>query len=221
MLSPEINIKTILKEIRAKENGPAVDAMDRMGLKYNRNFGVGLSDLKLIAAKYKPNHELAKILRNKNIRETRLLAEMIEDSKMVSDELADEIVLQIDTNELAEQGCLNLFQKLDFADKKADEWILSKHEYSIVCGFILFSRIALTDKNRGDDFFKSPIILSEDLANNKSIFIRKAIARALRQIALRNDNLKKQVLHITGKIKENQSEYSKLVIEEVVPLINY
>ncbi len=216
-----ITIKTILKEIRAKENGPAVDAMDRMGLKYNRNFGVGLFDLKLIAEKYRPNHELAQILRNKDIRETRILAEMIEDPKMVSDELADEIVSQIDTNELAEQGCLNLFEKLDFADKKADEWIHSEQEYTIVCGFILFSRIALNDKQRDDSFFKNPITVSENLANNKSIFIRKAIARALRQIALRNDNLKKQVLYITGKIKDNQTEYSKLVIEEVVPLIDY
>ena len=221
MDNSEITIKTILKEIRAKENGQAMDAMDRMGLKYNRNFGVGLFDLKLIAEKYKPNHELAQTLRNKDIRETRILAEMIEDPKIVSEDLADIIVSAIDTNELAEQSCLNLFEKLDFADKKADEWIHSKHEYTIVCGFILFSRIALNDKQRDDSFFKSPIILSEDLANNKSIFIRKAIARALRQIALKNDNLKKEVLQITDKIKENQSEYSKLVIEEVVPLIDY
>ncbi len=111
MNNSENTIKTILKEIRVKENGPAMDAMNRMGLKYKRNFGVSLSDLKKIAEKYRPDNNLAKDLRKKNIRETRILAEMIEDPKMVSEESANEIVSGIDTNELAEQACLNLFEK--------------------------------------------------------------------------------------------------------------
>jgi len=221
MINEDFSIKVILKEIRANENGPAVDAMERMGLKYNRNFGVSIADLKKIATKYKPNHKLAEVLRQKDIRETRLLAEMIEDPDLISEERVDYIVSKIDTNELAEQTCLNLFEKTEFGDMKAKQWIFSEKEYIVVCGFILFSRIALTDKNKQDDFFLTAINISEVSANNKSIFVRKAVARALRQIALRNNNLKNEVLNITDKIKTQNNEYSKLVIEEVVPLIDY
>ncbi|MCF6366284.1 MAG: DNA alkylation repair protein [Bacteroidales bacterium] len=221
MKNNNLSVKNILKEIRANENGPAVDAMERMGLKYSRNFGVSIADLKRIATKYKFNHEIADMLREKNIRETRILAEMIEDSNLVSEEKADKIVSNIDTNELAEQSCLNLFEKLDFADKKAEEWILSEHKFTVVCGFILFSRIALNDKTKKNDFFIKAISVAENSVNNESVFIRKAIARALRQIALRNNNLKKQVLELTNKIKKTGNEYSKLIIEEVEMLIDF
>ena len=55
----------------------------------------------------------------------------------------DLIVSGIYTNELAEQSCINLFEEIDFIDKKAFEWLQSEEEFTIVSGFILFSRIAL------------------------------------------------------------------------------
>jgi len=221
MKHPEHNIKSILKEIRARENGPAVDAMENMGMKYNRNFGVALSDLKIIANKYKPNHHFAKVLRNKDIRETRLLAEMIEDPKFVSQEDAERIVLKIDTIELAEQTCLNLFEKLPFADLKAINWINSEKEFVITCGFILFSRIALIKKDKNDVFFEDIFLISEKQSLNKSVFVRKAVARALRQVALRNSILKIKVLQTCENIKKTKSVLANLVVEEVVPLIDF
>ncbi len=218
---PEYNIKTILKEIRARENGPAVDTMENLGMKYNKNFGVLISDLKIIANKYKPNHDLANTLRNKNIRETRLLAEMIEDANLVSEKDAESIVSKIDTIELAEQSCINLFEKLEFAEKKAIEWINSDKEFIITSGFILLSRIALINKSKEDAFFENVFSISEKHSTHPSIFVRKTIARALRQIALRNSNLKTKVLETCKNIKAIKSSLANLVVEEVVPLIDY
>lgn len=216
-----VNIKTILKEIRSRENGPAIDAMERMGMKYNRNFGVALSDLKIIANKFKPNHELAKTLRNKDIRETRILAEMIEDENIISENEVDTIVKKINTIELAEQTVINLFEKLSFANKKAIEWIKSDKEFIITTGFILISRIALLNKNIEDIYFSDILKYAEKNSEHSSIFVRKAIARALRQIALRNEKLKSDILEVCNIIKNKKSELSNIIFEEVVPLINY
>ncbi len=217
----ENTLKVILKEIRAKENGPAVDTMDRMGMKYNKNFGVALFDLKIIASKYKPNHKLAQTLRNKNIRETRILAEMIEDDVFVTEELANKIVSNIDTIELAEQTCINLFKNLKFAYNLAIKWIKSDKEFIITSGFILISLIASTDKFKNDIFIENILEASINNSTKESIFIRKSIARALRQIALKNNKFKKMVLETCENIKEKNSPYANLVLEEVVPLINY
>jgi len=221
MQNTEINIKTILKEIRARENGPAVDAMERMGMKYNRNFGVAISDLKTIANKYKPNHELAKTLRNKDIRETRLLAEIIEDANLVSEKDVENIVFNIDTIELAEQTCINLLEKLDFAEEKAIEWIKSEKEFVITTAFILISRIALLKKDKTDNYFIEILPFAEKQSENNSIFVRKAISRALRQIALKNRSLKSDVLLTCENIKNKNSQLANIIIEEVVPLINF
>ncbi len=212
-------IKIILKEIRANENGPAVDAMNRMGLIYNKNFGVSLARLKYIADKYKPNHDLAKRLREKNFRETLILADMVENPEMVSEDFVEKIAQNLFTNELAEQACLNLFEKLQFIDKKAAEWIFSDKEFVIVSGFIIFSRLALSKKDISEHISKI-IRQAEKLAAHKSLFVRKAIARALRQIALINNDYKIDVLKTVDAIKQMQTPESDLIAEEVIPLIN-
>lgn len=217
----EIKLKTILKEIRAKENGPAVDAMENMGMKYNKNFGVSLFDLKIIAKKYHPNSKLANTLRNKNIRETRILAEMIEDVNSVTESEADSIVNNINTIELAEQTSINLLEKLTFADKKVIEWINSENDFVVTTGFILLSRIALINKEKQDDYFISFLNTAIICSDKESIFVRKSVARALRQTALRNDSLKKAVLDCCETISKKESQLAKLVVEEVVPLINF
>ena len=216
-----VNIKTIFKEIRARENGPAIDAMERMGMKYNRNFGVALSDLKVIANKYRPNHELAIKLRDKDIRETRILAEMIEDETKISEKEVDLIVENINTIELVEQTVINLLEKLNFASKKAAEWIKLDSEFIITTGFVLISRIALLDKDKEDIYFKDILKYAKNNSEHTSIFVRKAIARALRQIALRNIDLKADVLATCEIIKNKKSKLSNIIFEEVVPLINF
>ncbi|NPA44969.1 MAG: DNA alkylation repair protein [Chlorobi bacterium] len=221
MQNSDINIKTILKEIRTRENGPAVDAMERMGMNYNRNFGVALSDLKAIANKYKPNHELAKVLRNKDIRETRILAEMIEDTNLISEKEVENIIQNINTIELAEQTTINLLEKLNFTEEKVIEWIKSEKEFVITTAFILISRIALLKKDKSDNYFIEILPYAEKHSENNSIFVRKAISRALRQIALRNEKLKSKILLTCDNIKDKNSQLANIIIEEVVPLIDF
>jgi 3-methyladenine DNA glycosylase AlkD len=221
MLNTEINIKTILKEIRARENGPAVDAMKRMGMNYKNNFGVALSDLKIIANKYKPNHKLANTLRNKNIRETRILSLMIEDINIISEIDIDNIINSINTIELAEQTVINLLEKLKINNNKITDWLNSDKEFVITTVFILLSRIALIDKEKDNTFFASFLSYTEKHSENKSIFVRKATARALRQIALRNETLKIKVLETCKIIENKKSQLANIVIEEVVHLINF
>lgn len=221
MKSPEIKLKTILKEIRLYENGPAVDGMERLGLMYHKNFGVSLINLKKIAEKYYPNHELAKLLREKDFRETKILSLMIDNSEKITNEDLKQIIQQIVTQELAEQTVINVLEKNKKYYVKAEELIHSDKEFEIATGFVFYSRIALINKNTPDVFFENFFERGIELSNNDSNNIRKSIARAFRQTALRNDNLKKKVLNIMLLIKDKKTKEADLIYEEVVPLINF
>lgn len=221
MNSPEIKFKNILKEIRLYESGPAVDGMERLGLKYHKILGVSLIDLKKIAKKYYPNHKLAKLLREKNFRETKILSLMIDDSEKITDNYLNETLQQITTQELAEQIVLNILEKHEKYYSKANEFIYSENEFLISTGFVFYSRIAIINKNISDDFFEYFFERGVELSENNSINIRKSIARAFRQTALRNNKLKKKVLNTMLLIKNKKNKNADLVYEEVVPLIVY
>lgn len=221
MNSPDNNFKKILKEIRLYENGPAVDGMERLGLHYHKNFGVSLINLKGIAKKYYPDHDLANLLRKKDFRETKILSLMIEDLQTLTQKDIQQIIKQISTQELAEQTVINIFEKDRKYFQKALQLINSDKEFEITTGFILFSRVADTNEDLENSFFENFFKRAVELSDIDSINIRKSVARAFRQTALRNNYLKEKVLEVMETIKNKDSRNAEIVYEEVVPLINF
>jgi len=219
MFSPEKKLNNILKEIRLSENRESADGMKRMGLYYQKNFGVGLLQLREIANKYKPDRELAKLLRKKNFRETLILSFMIDDTNLICGNDFEDIYSLISTQELAEQLVLNILEKDKRFYPQIDLLLNSKKKFLISAGFVLISRIALIDKETEDAFFEQYLKKAAEFSENESIYVRKSVARALRQTALRNNTLRSSVLHYMQLIKENNNSLSDIVFEEVVPLI--
>jgi len=221
MDSPEIKLKQILKEIRLFESGPTIDGMKRLGIDYHKSFGVSLINLKKIAKKYKPDHQLAELLRTKNFRETLILSFMIEDTEKLSIPEINTLLKLIKNQELAEQFVINILEENKNFQPLAKELISSENEFEISAGFIFYARTALTDKEKEDRFFEDFFLQGIKLSEHNSISIRKSIARAFRQTALRNENLKNEILQIMKKIKAKNNKNADLVYEEVVPLIDY
>ncbi len=219
MFSPEKKLNNILKEIRLSENRESADGMERMGLYYQKNFGVGLLQLREIAKRYKPDRELAKLLRKKKFRETLILSFMIDDTDLILSNDFKDIYTLISTQELAEQFVLNILEKDKRFYPQIDLLLNSQKEFLISAGFVLISRIALIDKETEDAFFEQYLKKAAEFSENESIYVRKSVARALRQTALRNNTLRSSVLHYIQLIKENNNSLSSIVFEEVVPLI--
>ena len=71
-------LKELRRKLRTRENGPASEAMEKLGIKYNRNHGLAVREIKEIAQNYKYNHKLALELHFKDIRELVLMSFMIE-----------------------------------------------------------------------------------------------------------------------------------------------
>ena len=141
--NPEIEkqITEIQKKIRLSMNGIVSDAMKDYGFTYKKNFGVQIPQLKQLALNYKPSYHLAQRLWAMKIRETMLLASLLQSTETFSEKDADEWTESIDNIELAEQTCMNLFSKLPFAKTWSLKLISSDNEWKQTIGFILITRL--------------------------------------------------------------------------------
>ncbi len=111
----------VLQEIRKKlylqRDGASSASMRDKGVDYTINFGVTVPTLRKIAKEYAPNKELADELWEKNTRELKILATMIQDPTYFQN--TEDWVKEIKNVELAEQSVMNLFSKLPDAGKAA------------------------------------------------------------------------------------------------------
>ena len=118
----ETVLRTIRTDLRLSMNGSAAASMRRMGIKYRMIFGVDILRLQEISYKYKQDKELAEKLWNEDVRELKILATMLFPPGEMAMETTSRWVKQIGDQELREQACKNLFEKLLFANELVEEW---------------------------------------------------------------------------------------------------
>ncbi len=134
-------LKDIKTQFRMAMNGVASKSMRDKGLDYKLNFGVEVPRLKEIATRYEKDHQLAQTLWKEDIRESKILAAMLQPVDTFYPEIADIWVEDMRYPEIAELTCQNLFQYLPYASEKAFEWIADGREYFAACGYLILARL--------------------------------------------------------------------------------
>lgn len=141
--TPELDtqIAGILSKIRLSMNGIVSEQMMQRGILYKKNYGVSIPRIKKIASEFIHNHDLAQRLWRMEIRETMILATLLEPSDNFTSNMANAWVNQFDQIEIVEQACQNLFCKLPYSPSLCKEFIQSETEWIQVTGFILAARV--------------------------------------------------------------------------------
>ncbi len=141
--NPEIEqtLKEIRRKIRLSMNGVVSDTMKEMGVVYKQNYGVQIPRLKEIATHYSPNHDLAQRLWALKIRETMILATLIQPVDKFTEKFAEDWLGDIHQIELVEQACMNLFSKLPYAAGWGVKCIFTENSWTQIVGFTLIARI--------------------------------------------------------------------------------
>lgn len=212
----DLEYDDIIEKLKSFSNPKAVGNMVRYGIRPESAYGVSISNLRKIAKEIGKNHGLAQQLWASNIRETRILASMIDDSRMVTEEQMEEWVRDFDYWEVCDQCCANLFQKTKFAYQKAVEWSSNEEEFVKRAGFVLMALLAISDKKADDEQFERlfPIIKREAFDNRN--FVKKAVNWALRQIGKRNLNLNKKAIETAKEIQKMDSKSTKWVASDAI-----
>ena len=115
-----------------------------------------------------------------------------------------------------DQVCGNLFDKTEFAYKKAFEWSHEKGEFVKRAGFVMMAALAVHDKTANDRdlerFF--PIIVRE--ATDERNYVRKAVNWALRQIGKRNARLNGSAIRIAKEIEKIDSPAARWIASDAL-----
>ena len=134
-------VKEIKRSFRLMMNGVASQSMRQKGAEYQVNWGIGLVELRNMAAEYGKNYDLAIALWKENIRECKILATMIMPAEEMLTEVADIWMEQTPTQEIAEIAAFQLYQYLEDAPLLAFKWLASGKTLYEICGFQVLARL--------------------------------------------------------------------------------
>ena len=134
-------VKEIKRSFRLMMNGVASQSMRQKGADYQVNWGIGLVDLRNMAAEYGKDYDLAIALWKENIRECKILATMLMPPEKMLPEIAEIWMEQTPTQEIAEIAAFHLYQYLDDASVLAFRWLASGKPLYEISGFQVLSRL--------------------------------------------------------------------------------
>ncbi|MFW9922534.1 MAG: DNA alkylation repair protein [Candidatus Thorarchaeota archaeon] len=215
-MTREFSIDTIITLFKQNTDNSRIEGMKKVGITPERAFGVSIPFLRELAKKIGKNHELALELWNINTRETRILACMVDDVSLLTEEQMELWVKDFDYWEICDQCIMNLFEKSKYAYQKAIDWTTRTEEYVKRSGFVLIARLAFSDKKASNDIFQSffPIISKE--ANDQRNSVKKAISWALRQIGKRNNDLNAKTLDLANKLLISEEKNTQWIAKDVI-----
>ncbi|MEM4347264.1 MAG: DNA alkylation repair protein [Candidatus Altiarchaeota archaeon] len=211
-----MQFNNILKKLKSLSNPRAVEGMVKYGITAERAYGVSIPNLRKIAKEIGKDHKLAQQLWKLNIRETRILASMIDDPVLVTEKQMEKWVKEFDYWEICDQICQNLFTYSKFAYQKAIEWSERDEEFVKRAGFALMAWLAFKDKKAKDEQFEVffPIIKRE--STDDRILVKKAVNWALRQIGKRNIALNTKAIETAKEIQKIESKSAKWIAQDAV-----
>ncbi|MCX6773272.1 MAG: DNA alkylation repair protein [Candidatus Micrarchaeota archaeon] len=190
----------LIMHLKKKANPKNVEGMKKFGVNVEGALGIPIPHLRKLARNIGPHHDMAGDLWRSKIHEARILAAYIEDPKRVTERQMEEWVSDFDSWDLCDQVCGNLFDRTEFAHKKAMEWTSRKEEYVKRAGFVLMAVMAVHDKHAKREMFMNffPVMIRE--CQDDRNYVKKAINWALRQIGKRSLTLNKEAIVVCNQM---------------------
>ena len=211
-----VQLNDILKKLKSMSDPEAIDKMARFGISTKKAFGVSIPNLRKIAREIGKDHDLAKELWESDIRETRILASLIDNPKEVTKEQMDRWVKDFDCWDVCDQTCMNFFRYTQFAYQKAVEWSGRDEEFVKRAGFVMMATLAVSDKKAVDlEFERFFPIMKREATDNRN-FVKKAINWALRQIGKRNMELNRKAIEVAKDIEKIDSKAAKWIASDAI-----
>jgi len=214
MINPELDrqISDIRLKIHLSMNGKVSDQMTKSGIIYKKNFGVSIPRLKEISKSYIPNHDLVQRLWNLQIRETMILATLLQPIDKFTPEIAQNWVESFNQVEIVEQACMNLFCKLPFANSLCLTWIKSKKIWIQITGFMLAARLVL-QLNQPE--MKAIIDKAYLSSKTDNFHLYKAIAVCLSCFCQKNKEIATYILEEINVFHTSTSIGQQYILNEV------
>ncbi len=208
-------LSEIRRKVKARDNGPAMDSMRKLGIDYKTIHGLSIEEIKKIAVNYQYNHELALELWKWDHREFKILATFIENPKTVSVEQIIKWSSDIRNAELAEQLAINLSFNTGKTNQIVPLSLLIENDFARKSACVLLAWTAQRSTNIPDLFFTQELSKLPELINN-SLQLSKGISFAIRAIGKRNKFLNQKAISLLKGLEKQEAYNSKLIVGDAL-----
>jgi 3-methyladenine DNA glycosylase AlkD len=211
-----MTLEQIVGNLKALANPDNVAGMARYGISVEGCLGVSVPVLRKMARQIGRRHDLAEELWQSGIHEARILAGLIDDPVLVTAKQMERWVLDIDSWDICDQLCSNLFGRTGFALEKAAAWSSRPETFVKRAGFVLMASLAVHDKGANDAVFASLLSLIAREAGDDRNFVKKAVNWALRQIGKRNQTLNLLAVKTARNIREMDARSARWIAADAL-----
>jgi 3-methyladenine DNA glycosylase AlkD len=206
----------VLEKLRAMARPEQLEGMARYGMKTEARLGVSVPNMRKLAKELGRNHELALALWQTGIAEARIVAALIDEVELVTERQMEDWVLGIDSWDVCDQVCMNLFEKSPLARKKINDWSEREEEFVKRTAFSLIACLAWHDKGAEDARFIEFFPAIKRGATDERNFVKKAVNWALRNIGKRNPRLNCAAVDLAREIREIDSRAARWVASDAL-----
>jgi len=210
------SVKDVLDKLQSKAQPEQLKRMAKYGMTVEQRLGVSVPDMRKLAKELGRDHKLALDLWRTGIAEARILAAMVGDPARLTEEQMENWVKGINSWDVCDQVCMNLFEKNHLAWKKIVNWSEREEEFVKRTAFSLIACLAWHDKKASDEKFIElfPVIIRG--ATDERNFVKKAVNWALRNIGKRNLNLNEAAINTAKEIKRLDSKAARWVASDAI-----
>jgi len=210
------SVKDVLDKLQSKARPEQLKGMAKYGMTVEQRLGVSVPDMRKLAKEIGRDHKLALDLWRTGIAEARIVAAMVGDPDKLTEEEMEDWVKGINSWDVCDQVCMNLFEKNQLAWRKIADWSEREEEFVKRTAFSLIACLAWHDKKASDEKFIEllPIIIRG--ATDERNFVKKAVNWALRNIGKRNLNLNKAAINAAKEIQQLDSKAARWVASDTL-----
>jgi 3-methyladenine DNA glycosylase AlkD len=206
----------LIESLRAQANPANVAGMARYGINPAGTLGVPVHVLRRMAKECGRGHALAEQLWSSGIHEARILATLVDEPALVTARQMDRWARDIDSWDVCDHACHNLFRDSPRAFAKAAQWARVRREFVRRAGFSLMAGLAVKAKDADDEQFAAFLPLIAEAASDDRNMVKKAVNWALRNVGKRNRRLHKLAIAAAEEIREQDSRTARWIAADAL-----
>jgi 3-methyladenine DNA glycosylase AlkD len=210
------SVQDVLEMLRAKAQPHQLEGMARYGMTPEGRLGVAVPDMRAIAKQVGKDHDLALGLWATGVAEARIVAAMVDVPAKLTEAQMEAWVVGINSWDVCDQVCMNLFEKSPLVWKKIVDWSAREEEFVKRTAFALIACLAWHDKKAEDEKFIAVLPIIKAGATDNRNYVKKAVNWALRNIGKRNTNLNRAALHAAREIGQMDSKAARWVAADAI-----
>ena len=209
-------VNEVLDELQRRARPEQLKGMAKYGIPVEQRLGVSVPDMRKLSKEIGRDHKLALDLWKTGIAEARIVAAIIDDPTKLTEEQMEDWVKDINSWDVCDQVCMNLFEKDQLTWKKIVDWSEREEEFVKRTAFSLMACLACHDKKVSDEKFIElfPVIIRG--ARDERNFVKKAVNWALRNIGKRNLNLNKAAINAAKEIQQLDSKAARWIASDAI-----